>query len=116
MTAMHRHELGGGGFVESLCVIPGTDRDELWLCVRRTRADASVMRTIERLAGDFEAQAQAAAYHVDCGLTYSGAATAALSGLAHLNGFEVEALADGSTEPRTWFCALLPRPWAPRPR
>jgi hypothetical protein len=101
MTALHRHALGGDGFVESLCTIPGLGRDELWLCVRRTRPDGSTMRTIERLAADFEPEVQARedAYYVDCGLTYSGAATASLGGFGHLNGFTVQAMADGATEP-----------------
>ena len=35
------------------------------------------------------------AFFVDCGITYNGAATATISGLGHLEGREVTALADG---------------------
>lgn len=100
MSAMHRHSLGGGGIVESLCVIPGGDRHEVWLLVRRVRADSTIMRTIERLASDFDGanQEQAEAFYVDCGLSYSGAAAASFGGFAHLHDQNVGILADGATE------------------
>ena len=40
------------------------------------------------------------AFYVDCGLTYDGAATDTISGLDHLEGEEVDVLADGAVHPR----------------
>jgi len=99
MTAMHRHGLGGGGIVESACVIPGADRAELWLLVRRLRPNGTAMRTIERLAADFEAEDGASALYLDCSLSYAGPPATAIAGLAHLDGFTVSVLADGTTQP-----------------
>lgn len=98
MVSMHGHEVGGDAFVESLCVLSGSERHELWMVVRRTRDDDTTMRTIERLAPDFEGRPQEEAYFVDCGVTYTGAPTTTVTGLEHLNGFEVSVMADGATE------------------
>ena len=46
-------------------------------------------------AGD----AQADAFYVDCGLTYSGAAATTISGLGHLEGQTVQVMADGAAHP-----------------
>jgi hypothetical protein len=101
MVAMHRHAFGGDGNVVSQCVIPGAARDELWMIVER-----GSLRTIERMAADYEAADpenaaadQASAFYVDCGLTYNGAPTTTVSGLAHLNGKQVAIYADGAAEP-----------------
>jgi hypothetical protein len=99
MQAFHSHGLGGGGYVESQCVIPGQAGDELWLAVRRTRPDTSAnVRTIERLSSGFEGGAQKDAVYLDCSTTYSGSAATGLTGLSYLNGFSVASLADGGTE------------------
>ena len=45
--AWHRHNLGGSGNVESVAVIPGTNRDELWCVVERT-IDSSTVRYVEQ--------------------------------------------------------------------
>ena len=103
MVALHRHALGGDGLVESQCVIPGQSRDELWLIVSR-----GSLRTVELMVADYEAldpanpaADQAGAFYVDCGLTYSGSPVTTVSGLDHLNGYEVAIYADGAREPRT---------------
>lgn len=98
MIAIHHHELGGNGFVEWVVKIPGVASDEVWLSVRRIRPDGSPVRTLERVSKSFEDRPAAEAFLVDCGLTYSGAPTVAISGLTHLDGFAVAALADGATE------------------
>ncbi len=104
VIAAHEHPIGGDGVVESMDVIraPGTQpadvsqRDELWLSVKRTISGV-VTRTNERLASMFpENGAKEDAYYVDCGLTYIGAATAVINGLDHLNGATVSILADGN--------------------
>jgi hypothetical protein len=44
-------------------------------------------------------EAQTAAFYVDGGKTYSGTATATITGLDHLEGLTVKVLADGATHP-----------------
>lgn len=85
------------GFVESVATIPGTDRDELWLVVRRT-IGGETKRFVERLAARMASTAPADQFFVDCGITYSGTATTTISGLAHLNGMTVKVLADGEVQ------------------
>jgi hypothetical protein len=101
VVGWHRHILGGSGIVESVAVIPAPDRtrDQLWLIVRRT-INGSTKRYVEYLEREYQAgDAQADAFYVDCGLTYSGAAATTISGLSHLEGKTVQVLADGSAHP-----------------
>lgn len=100
VTAWHRHPLGGGGAVESLCVISGAEgSDELWLVVRRV-VNGAVRRYIEVLEGPLPLTGrQKDAFYVDSGLSYAGAPVARLTGLDHLEGQAVAILADGSTHP-----------------
>jgi hypothetical protein len=99
-------------FVESVTTIHGTngagqvkdstDRDEVWIIVRRTINGATV-RHIEMLERDFEdagfggGDDQEDAYYSDSLLTYDGAATTTITGLTHLEGETVKILADGAT-------------------
>lgn len=94
MFAMAPHLLGGDGFVEWATAIPGDGRHELWLMVWRD----GIGRTIERMAQDFKNLDAADAFHVDCGLTYSGAAAVTVSGWDHLEGETVAIWADGAFE------------------
>jgi hypothetical protein len=100
----HRHTIGGpatGAVVESVATIPSADgtRDELWLVVKRT-INGGTKRYVEYLTKIFEDDdAQEDAFFVDCGLTYSGAATTSITGLSHLEGETVTVLADGATHP-----------------
>lgn len=91
--------------VKQSAVIPGTGRDELWLCIERT-IDGTLVRTMEILDETFEDQDQADAFFVDCGLTYDGDPTSTVSGLEHLAGEEVAILADGAVLPRATVSAL----------
>lgn len=96
VCAWARHQLGGDGAVEDVCVVPASGVDEVWLIVRRT-VDGRVVRYIEYLpAWDFGDDLEDA-YYVDCGLTYEGPDATTFSGLEHLEGLSVVALADGST-------------------
>jgi len=72
-------------------VIPSADgkSDELWISVKRTINSATV-RYIEYLDSTI---------NVDSGLTYSGGATASLSGLTHLEGETVQVVGDGAVMP-----------------
>lgn len=90
------------GFVEDVKSIPAPDgtADELWLLVRRTVNGATV-RYVEimkqPLADDGD---QADAFYVDCGKTYSGAATRTLTGFDHLEGETINLLVNGATHPQ----------------
>lgn len=101
VTAWHRHLLGGGGAVESVCAIPRPDRDgdELWLVVRRT-VNGQQRRYIEYLERGYDrGDDPRDAFYVDCGLTYDGPETRTISGLSHLEGQEVAILGDGAVQP-----------------
>ena len=125
-----RHQIGGmfsGGssLVDSVATIPGddgpgqpqdsTDRDELWIIVKRT-INGETKRYVEVFERDFEGPishdysdeaaweaailtAQKAAYYADSLLTYEGAATNTISGLGHLEGETVKILANGAVHP-----------------
>lgn len=111
VVAWHRHDTDG--FVEQVECIPGPDGDdELWLVVRR-QLDGVTRRCIERLAPFADTPTPANAYHVDCGLSYSGDPVSALTGLDHLEGRTVSVLADGYVHPQvvvTEGQVLLERP------
>lgn len=66
----------GTSTIESAAIIPNNvkNRDDLWVVVKRTINGATV-RYIEVLDWD---------KYLDCSLTYSGAATATITGLSHL--------------------------------
>ena len=105
----HQHSLGGYSdalqtlppVVESVAVIPSptTDRDQVWVSVQRY-VNGAVVRTVEFMTKYWEdGDTTADAFFVDCGATYSGAATTTVSGLAWLKGQTVSVLADGSVHP-----------------
>lgn len=94
----HTHNIGGNGFVESVSAIPSGAEDQVYVSVRRTINGATV-RHIEYLKTiDFGSNTEDA-FFVDSGLTYNGSATTTISGLNHLEGEEVNILADGATHP-----------------
>jgi len=97
----HKHPIGGNGIVESIECIPnpaGT-QDDLWMIVRRT-INGQTKRYIEYMEVDFtEDSVLTDAFFVDSGLSYSGAATTTLSGLAHLEGQTVQVLVNGAAHP-----------------
>lgn len=92
----HAHDTDGA--FESVCVVPETNEDVLYVVVRRTINGASV-RYVERLRTRV-LTTQADAFFVDSGLTYSGAPVTTLTGLAHLNGKTVDILTDGAVHPQ----------------
>lgn len=97
VAGWHVHDTTDGAF-ESVCVVPEGNEDVLYAIVRRT-IGASQLRYIERLRTRIFT-AQADAFFVDSGLTYSGSPVTTLSGLAHLEGKQVDILADGAVHPR----------------
>lgn len=60
----HKHEIGGNGEVESICVIPGDGVDELWMVVKRT-INSTTKRYIERLNPFFIKPDQTQDYFMD---------------------------------------------------
>lgn len=96
LGAWHQHDTDGT--FESCAVVTEGADDVLYCVIRRTINGASV-RYVERMASR-QFVAQADAFFVDCGLTYSGAAATTISGLGHLEGKTVSILADGAVHPR----------------
>lgn len=81
------------GTVLSVCVVPGTDEDEVWISVKRTIDSTDklyVEKFATRIQGDIEDS-----FFVDSGITDTGT-SATISGLDHLEGETVAALVDGS--------------------
>lgn len=91
----HWHDTDG--LFESVCVVSEGMEDVLYAVVRRT-INGRAVRYTERLRSSvFTAQADA--FFVDSGLTYSGAPVSSLSGLWHLEGETVQVLTDGAVHP-----------------
>lgn len=106
VVGWHRHQIGGtfgsgAAVVESVAVIPSADgtRHELWMIVKRT-INGGTKRYVEYMTKLYaDGDAQADAFFVDSGLTYSGSSTATVTGLFHLEGQTVAILADGAAHP-----------------
>ena len=101
LTYMKEHDVWGwthhesaGAIFEDVSVIAEGQEDVPYFIVRRT-INGQTKRYIERLHSRwFEAIEDA--FFVDCGLTYEGPPIATLTGLGHLEGQAVVALADGN--------------------
>ena len=89
MAAWTHHEITGG-LVESVCVIPENGKDVVYLVVNRT-VGAVVTRYIERL----DDRTSATCSFLDGSKAYAGAPATVFSGLEHLEGKSVMAVADG---------------------
>lgn len=97
VIAWHQHVLGGeGASVESVAVVPEGNRDVVYVVVRRV-INGSEVRYIEYITDRHEppGYTEASGVFLDCSLTYEGAPTTTLSGLEHLTGETVTAVADG---------------------
>lgn len=88
----HRHETDGE--FESVAVIREGNRDAVYFVIKRV-IDGNTVRYVERMEPRYDDVAENA-FFVDSGLTYSGTATTAISGLDHLEGETVVAVADGN--------------------
>jgi len=113
VVGFSRFKLGGSfgttawGIVESIAVIPGadgsgqvadsTDRDEVWVAVKRT-INGQTRRYIEVFERNFEHDVhdKTDAYYADSLITYDGTAATTITGLGHLEGQAVTILADGA--------------------
>ena len=87
------HQHTTDGVVERVCTVPEDDEDAVYLVVRRT-VNSVTKRYIERMTSR-KLVALADSFFVDCGITYSGASTATITGLAHLEGKRVAVLSAG---------------------
>lgn len=105
----HDHQLGGYSdsgqtlppVVESVATIPSPDttRDQVWVSVQRY-INGAVYRSVEVMTKFWEnGDTLNNAFFVDCGATYSGAATTTISGLTWLKGQTVSVLANGAVHP-----------------
>ncbi len=83
-----RHTLTGD--VKSIASIPRDDVDQTWIVVERT-INGSTVKYIEYLDSSI---------YMDSSLSYSGAATSVLSGLAHLEGETLNVRADNAVHPQ----------------
>lgn len=94
--------------VESVAVIPGTngsgqtqdstDRDEVWVIVKRT-INGTTKRFVEMFERDFEDEDdQEDSYYSDSLLTYDSTETTTITGLSHLEGETVKVFADGGLQ------------------
>lgn len=90
--AWHQHVTDG--FFESVCTVSENNLASTYVVVRRT-INGRTVRLIERIHARLFSNA-ADAYFVDCGLSYVGAPATTISGLWHLEGKTVSALADGA--------------------
>jgi hypothetical protein len=90
VQAWHRHVTDGT--VLSVCTIETDTGSEAWFAVTRNGATR-----IERMAAPFEGTSanDVECAYLDSYLTYSGASTSTLTGLAHLNGKTVRILGNG---------------------
>lgn len=93
VQSWHTHGTKDGTF-ESVCAIPeSTNEDMLYVVAVRT-VDGATKRYIERMhTRDFTIVEDA--FFVDSGLSYDGSATTTITGLWHLEGEDLVALADG---------------------
>lgn len=93
--AWTRHATGNGASVfEDVVSISEGEEDVVYFIVRRT-INGVQRRYIERLHTRYFSNVEDA-FFVDSGLTYRGPATTTVTGLDHLEGAEVVALADGN--------------------
>jgi hypothetical protein len=108
VTAWCRHNMGNGGQVESMAIIPSPDgvRDEYWAVVNRT-VNGAIIRTVEYSVKHYEGpqagyvgDAQSSAWHVDCGVQVVNPATDTITGC--ISAFNLFHGGSGST---TYQCA-----------
>lgn len=89
---MHRHDTDG--LIKSVACISESGRTATYLLVQRTINSVSKLY-VERMEPREETNVEDA-FYVDCGLTYTGAATTSITGLSHLEGKTLAVLADGN--------------------
>jgi hypothetical protein len=96
VVAFHEHETDGS--FESIAVIPGTDRDELWAVVKRTTQSGTYTRFVEQFQST-SWEGLENGWYLDSAIPYDGVATTTVSGLGHLEGLEVIPTVSGAVLP-----------------
>lgn len=96
VAAWHQHNTDG--LFESVATVTEGSEDVAYAVIRRTINGRSVRYVERQRTRRFTTLADC--FHVDAGLTYSGAAATTVSGLHHLEGKTVSILADGAVHPR----------------
>ena len=89
----HQHNTAAGGEFESVATISEDGRDATYVIVKRT-INGSTVRYVERLEKR-ESKIAEDAFYVDSGLSYDATPATVFSGLDHLEGEDVDVLADG---------------------
>lgn len=92
--AWYRLTTGGTDMYENVAVLPGCLEDEVYTVVKRT-VNGSTVRYVEKFARLDQAQDTTTPLLSDSYVTYSGASTATITGLSHLNGRTVAAWGGG---------------------
>jgi hypothetical protein len=95
VKAWHQHTTNGT--FESVCAIPEGDEDGVYVIVQRSINGENVHYVERQHSRQFATLADA--FFVDAGATYDGTLKSTITGLHHLEGKEVVALADGGVEP-----------------
>lgn len=107
VTGWHRHNVGGvsdslgnGAIVESVATIPKDGTDQIWLSVKRY-INGETVRSVEVIEPGRDAiePEDKNDFFVDNGVRYDGEPTMVVGGGAHLEGEEVQILADGYVVP-----------------
>jgi hypothetical protein len=88
VIAWDRIKVRDGDSIESVAVVPGADRDYVYMVVKRT-INGSAVRFIEVLQEN-EDDSPASQWYLDAAVSKSGAAFTTVTGLAHFNGQEVK--------------------------
>lgn len=91
VNAWHRHTLTNGA-ASSIA----TSGDKVYFAMERT-INSSDVQYIEYLSPSIQSKDQDDTICVDCAFTYDSTSTSTISGLSHLEGEEVEILADGAS-------------------
>lgn len=88
----HAHDTDG--LIESVAVVAEDNEDVLYVVVQR-EVNSRTVRYVERLRSRIFTDLEDA-FFVDSGLTYDGTPATVISGLYHLEGQDVDVLADGA--------------------
>lgn len=95
IVGMCKQSLGGTAVsVESVAIIPGSTRSEVWVLVKRT-INSNTVRYIERLSAEFEDTDIKNARFLDSYLERNSGSVTTVTGLGHLEGETVGVIADG---------------------
>jgi len=97
VVGWHQHDTQGQFYRTT--TIPGQTReDDLWVLTKR-EVDGSMVAYVEKMGDELKSLDAMDARFLDSYLTYEGAPAQEISGLEHLEGLEVDILADGTVHP-----------------